>query len=1383
MFRQIFCLVAVLLLSFKGLAVAETRPKSVLPAPVQQVFRLSPDNDLSQGNVFKLALDQHNKLWLANEDGLDSFDGYRVNPTRFGLLAETTNIEDFMFVRPGVIQLASASHGLLQLDLNEHSISELQHIDDSLADKYSQMIYLIRQNDAGHLLYANFSDVFQFQNEQLVSIFRLPEHDYNLHFIRDIRQLGQHLYIATNKQLWRRDLISGQQQQIKFLTASSTADQRNSKSLYVDNNYLYVGTVSGLHRIALSELPHSSSASEITVKSEIILANTNVWLIKAAPQGGILLATGSGFLHLADDLTLRTLFQPTQTSQPHYDDTIYDFVQDKYGNFWLATRGDGAYYWQPQQQRFTNIGHQQQLSHPVVFSLLSNEDELWAGSQNGLNRIDLHNKQVTSYLVEADPNTVYSAATINHILPASNNRLWLMTGENIRLFNRQSLKEEYLQNPDVVAQLAKIPYSMAADDQGNLFLQNENGFYQISADGSLIQPLPVLDAAASNVTYSSIYAMDPQQSDALIVTFDAAVWRYNISNSQLSLLYQLPEGMQRESSQLESIVLAGDSLWLLFYQQALVELDSATLEVKQQKFADDLPAYSLYAIQADRFGYLWLSSHRGLWRYNQKADNFQQYTVLDGLATNEFNGMVSAKLADGQLVFGSMKGLSLFDPGQFIQQQDKVSKLAVSHLSLMSRQLPDLLQPQQKVRLELDHLDYGLQIHLSTFSYKHQYQNRYRFELTGPSAIPAFDSHQPMLLLPQLKAGKHLLTVTAFDPIAEQFTEPAYVEIIVKAAPWLSSLAKSFYFLLLLSAISYWFYRRQQQRQLLLNHNQQLQQSEQRLMLALDTADSNIWQWQAENDCIFHQARLALLGVKQPDNGIVFREYFELIHPDDRNDFQRSWLELLQQETEQFDLIYRVKDRQGNWLWFKDVGKVTQPGISCAKQITGIYTNITARKLTEQALTQLTHHDSLTGLPNRKMLLALLTDVLQSQAIVAVCFIDLNRFKQINDSLGHEKGDQVLQVIASRLQNVQRPTDILAHLGSDEFVLVLSLQQAEQLAGLLQQVLQQLEQPLTLDNELLSISCSIGVSRYPADSSTAAELLKQADIAMYHAKTQSHQPYLLYQATMQQLALHNLTLEHQFKQALAAQQLQNYYQPVVNINTAKVTSIELLLRWNNNGKMVPPDQFILLAEQLGLIDQLTWQSLRQALTDLQQLHSNGYQLELSVNLSAVQLCSANLASNLQALLVEHPALLPWIKLEITESAIMTNRKLAIATMHQLKAAGFSLYLDDFGTGYSSLTYLQEFPIDLIKIDRRFIRDLIPTKPHAILDTILTLADNLSLQCIAEGVETPEQLSYLQQRDCQLIQGFLFAKPMPVEQLREYLKDAGQTIAAILQSLR
>ncbi|WP_019675507.1 EAL domain-containing protein [Arsukibacterium perlucidum] len=1383
MFRQIFCLVAVLLLSLKGLAVAETRPKSVLPAPVQHVFRLSPDNDLSQGNVFKLALDQHNKLWLANEDGLDSYDGYRVNPVRFGLLSETTSIEDFMFVRPGIMQVASASHGLLQLDLYDNSITTLQQIDESLSDKYSQMIYVIRQDKSGNMIYANLNTVFQLRNEQLVSVFTLPSDDIYTHFIWDILQVGNHIYIASSEQLWRLDLASGQYQQIHFLTGNSSAKQRENISLYIDQHFLYVGTRAGLHRIPVEQLDQPFKDPPLKVVSEKMIDDATFWLIRPAPQGGLMLASSKGLVHLADDSTINTLFQPSQTPQPHYDDTVYDFAQDEYGNFWLAIRGDGAYYWQPRQQRFTNIGIQQQLSHPIILSLLSDNDVLWAGSQNGLNRIELSTKQVSRYLVNLDPDVVGYNAAINHILPGNENRIWLMTDENIRLFNGQTLLEEYVKSPEVAVQLAKLPYSMAADKLGNLFLQNDNGFFRISADGAELTPLSVLNDAAKNVNYSSIYSIDPQHSNALIISFDAAIWRYNFETTQLQLLYKLPEGMQRESSYLESMVVLGDSLWLLFYQQALVELDRETLEIKQQKFSDELPAYSLYAMQADRLGYLWLSSHRGLWRYNIEADNFRQFTVLDGLVANEFNGMVHATLPNGKLAFGSIKGVTLFDPIQFTHRQNKVRELAVSHLSLMSRKLPDLLQPLKKAHVELDHQDYGLQIYLSTFSYKQQNQTRYRFELTGPSAIPAFTSYQPTLLLPQLKAGRHLLTVTAFDPLKEKYTTPAYVEIVVKAAPWLNSLAKSFYFLLLLSAISYWFYRRQQQRQLLLNHNQQLQQSEQRLMLALDTADSNIWQWQAENDCIFHQARLALLGVKQPDNGIVFREYVELIHPDDRNDFQRSWLELLQQETEQFDLIYRIKDRQGNWLWFKDVGKVTQPGISCAKQITGIYTNITARKLTEQALTQLTHHDSLTGLPNRKLLLTLLTDALQAQAIVAVCFIDLNRFKQINDSLGHEKGDQVLQVIASRLKNVQRPTDILAHLGSDEFVLVLSLQQAEQLAGLLQQVLQQLEQPLTLDNELLSISCSIGVSRYPADSSTAAELLKQADIAMYHAKTQSHQPYLLYQATMQQLALHNLTLEHQFKQALAAQQLQNYYQPVVNINTTKVTSIELLLRWNNNGKMVPPDQFILLAEQLGLIDQLTWQSLRQALTDLQQLHSNGYQLELSVNLSAVQLCSANLASNLQALLVEHPALLPWIKLEITESAIMTNRKLAIATMHQLKAAGFSLYLDDFGTGYSSLTYLQEFPIDLIKIDRRFIRDLIPTKPHAILDTILTLADNLSLQCIAEGVETPEQLSYLQQRDCQLIQGYLFAKPIPVEQLREYLKDAGQTIAAILQSLR
>ncbi|WP_152663078.1 EAL domain-containing protein [Arsukibacterium ikkense] len=1371
------------MLSIPWYLAAATTAEQLLPAPLQHVHRLSPDNDLSQGNVFKLALDQHNKLWLANEDGLDSYDGYRVNPIRFGLLATTTSIEDFLLVRPGVMQLASGRHGLLQLNLNDNSINALQQIDENLPDKYSQMIYLIRRDATGKVLYANFNTIFQLQDKQLVSIFTLPDSDINQHYIRDVLHIGQQVYIATNKQLWRLDISSGQQQQIQFLASSSNADQHDSKSLYSDEHHLYIGAVAGLHRIPKHELAVAFSNTALQVNSEQLLAGINVWLIKPDPQGGILLATGNGLLHLATDLAITTLFQPSQTSQPHYDNTIYDFVQDKYGNFWLATRGDGAYYWQPQQQRFTNIGVQQQLSHPVIFSLFSDNEVLWAGSQNGLNRIELSSYQVNRYLIDPDPNVVSSAASIYHILPAANQLLWLMTGENVRLFNRDKRQDVPILNHEVVSQLSALPHSMAADSQGNLFLQNDNGFFQISADGADLHPLPVLNEAAKNVNYSSIYAFDPQHNNTLIISFDAAIWRYNVNSAQLQLLYQLPDGMQRESSYLESMVLQDDSIWLLFYQQALVELDRRTLTVKQQKFRNELPAYSLYAMQGDSAGYLWLSSHRGLWRYNIKADNFRQFTVLDGLATNEFNGMVHAKLPDGQLAFGSMKGVTLFDPKQFIQQQHEVSELAVSQLSLMSRKLPDVMQPLAKTRIELDHQDYGLQIHLSTFSYKQQNKSRYRFELSGPSAIPAFSSSQPTLLLPQLKAGRHMLTVTAFDPVAEQYTKPAYVEIVVKAAPWFSTPAKLLYLLILLSAMGYWLYRRQQQRLLLLTHNLQLQQSEQRLMLALETADSNIWQWHADSNLLIHATRLTLLGCGQPQAGIAFHDYLQLIHPDDLDDFQRSWQQLMQQQTEQLDLTYRVKDQHGHWLWFKDVGKVTAAGQPFARQITGIYTNITARKLTEQALARLTHHDGLTGLPNRKMLLKLLADALQPQCMLAICFIDLNRFKQINDSFGHETGDQVLQVIASWLQNVQRQADILAHLGSDEFVLVLTLQQPEQLAELLQRVLLQLEQPLPLENKQLSISCSIGVSRYPADGSDAADLLKQADIAMYHAKNQSHQPYLLYQDTMQQLALHNLTLEHQFKQALACQQLQNYYQPVIDINSGDVTSIELLLRWNNNGIMVPPDQFIMLAEQLGLIDQLTWQSLRQALTDLQQLHTAGYPLALSVNLSAVQLCSANLAANLQALLASHPNLLRQIKLEITESAIMTNRKLAVDTMHQLKRAGFSLYLDDFGTGYSSLTYLQEFPVDLIKIDRRFIRDLVPGKPHAILDTILTLAENLSLACIAEGVETAEQLSYLKQRHCQLIQGYLFAKPMPLAQLQQYLTGAEHSIAAILQRLR
>ncbi|MCH8538673.1 MAG: EAL domain-containing protein, partial [Alkalimonas sp.] len=1251
-----------------------------------------------------------------------------------------------------------------------------------LDDIFDDLIYLIHVASNQSIFYADSAGVYLRQDDALKQLFQLDTSNIHQHFINTILDMDHYLLIATSQGLWLHDTEQQQSWQLHYVTEPNS-DQQYSKSLHLDADYLYVGTVEGLYAIKRSDLTQPpQDATKIMVDATALLQDENIWRIRAAPDSmhSLLLGTNKGLLELDTvSQTATVLFQPSRTQQPFFDNSVLDFVQDEHGNFWLATRGDGAYYWQPSAHHFTNIENTASatpLSHPFIYSLVADEEALWIGSQNGLNRYDLTEKTTDWFLLNPDEKAVASTSSIYGMAALSNDLLWLMSAEDIQLFSRHS-RQRITNLPHASQQLlSHTPYSMILDGSDNLYLHNEVGFYQVSPQLE-VSPLPVLNEQLVQDYASHWVGIHPSDESQLLLYDNFTLWAYSPERQHLEALYQLPRGYRQSSAYIEGVQLLGNSLWVLFQGLGLVELDSSTYQTKQQLFGHQaLPTTTLYQMHQDDYGYLWMSSHSGLWRFNPKVGSFRQFTSQQGLAYNEFNGMSSTKLRDGRLAFGSLKGVSLLHPESFHETTVSTPEVKFSHISLLSRHLPDMLQPTTDHQLSLQHDDYGLQVHISTFSYLQQRATRYYFQLDGPSHIPEFTSRESYLLLPQLLAGHYQLTVRAFDPVSEQYSPTATLSFQVEHAPWSSPMAKLLYTALAISLLIVWLVWRYQQKQMLVQQNRELQQSQQRLQLALDIADSDVWSWRADNNELWQPQRVLQMTGSTTEMQ-RFDHYLKQIHPDDQADYLHSWKELCTGLNDHFQQTYRVQDQAGKWHWYKDIGKVTQLQDGKATQVSGIYTNITAQKLTEQELDQLIHYDSLTQLPNRTYLLQQLDEQISTQpdAAFSLLFIDLDRFKHINDSMGHEHGNTLLKAIAARLQSQVHAGDMLAHLGSDEFVFLLSKADALTIEHKVKTLQALIGQPVMVDQQLVSISCSVGIACYPEHGSISYDVLKYADIAMAYAKRHGELDFAVFKSYMPEHTRHKMQLEHQLKQAIQQQQLQNYYQPIVDSLSGHTLGIELLLRWNNQGKMVPPDQFIPMAEELDLIGELTWSSMQRALHDLQRLHQQGYPLYLSVNLSASQLSSEQLPQRL-ATLIEQEALDPnYLRLEITETALMRNRARAIQTMKQFKKMGIQLYLDDFGTGYSSLTYLKDFPIDLIKIDRSFVSDVKPGSQNAILNTIIALAQNMALPCIAEGVETEYQLSYLKQQDCHLIQGYWYAAPMPKERLLEYLTAEQQRI--------
>lgn len=445
-----------------------------------------------------------------------------------------------------------------------------------------------------------------------------------------------------------------------------------------------------------------------------------------------------------------------------------------------------------------------------------------------------------------------------------------------------------------------------------------------------------------------------------------------------------------------------------------------------------------------------------------------------------------------------------------------------------------------------------------------------------------------------------------------------------------------------------------------------------------------------------------------------------------------------------------------------------------------VITDISEQKEAENELRVLANYDSLTKLPNRSLLLDRISHATElarrHENTLALIFIDLDRFKQVNDSLGHDYGDELLVEIANRLKLALREQDTVARLGGDEFVILLEdIDLVDEVLTVCNKLAQDISKPVKLGLQKVSVGSSMGIAMFPEDADETNDLLKAADIAMFHAKKHSSDSYQFFRQEMNHKIQRKLQLESDLKLAFEDDKFINYYQPIICVITQKTLGFEVLLRWPDNGRMVSPSEFIPAAESTGLIKKITLATLQRALKDLSDWLTVLPECYLSVNLSAKDFENPQLFSCISSLINEYDIKPKHLVFEITETVLMHDSEKALECMQQLKSFGCKIYLDDFGTGYSSLTYLKKFPIDVLKIDQSFVKDIgVDTNDETIINSTLAMAHSLGKECVAEGVENFEQVQFLEMLGCSYLQGFLFSKPVPSEGVVALLsKDWGK----------
>jgi diguanylate cyclase (GGDEF)-like protein/PAS domain S-box-containing protein len=554
---------------------------------------------------------------------------------------------------------------------------------------------------------------------------------------------------------------------------------------------------------------------------------------------------------------------------------------------------------------------------------------------------------------------------------------------------------------------------------------------------------------------------------------------------------------------------------------------------------------------------------------------------------------------------------------------------------------------------------------------------------------------------------------------------------------------------------------------------QALRDSEERYTLAFQGANDGLWDWDLRTNTIHFSSRWkAMLGLDEVDVGNLPREWFDRVHADDRDTLSAAVRQHLDGHTPHLEHEYRVRHADGTYLWMLCRGLAVTKIPGQPQRLAGSQTDITRRKLIEERLIHDAFHDALTRLPNRALFMDRLDHALQRAKrtrddAFAVLFLDLDRFKIINDSVGHMVGDEMLVEISRRLRRCLRPGDTVARLGGDEFAILLEdVESLPDLVAATERIQLEIRRSVRLAGRDVVTSASIGVVHGIASYDQPETLLRDADVAMYKAKHEGRARHVIFDHAIHGAAVARLELETDLRNGFERNEFALHYQPIVSIATGNTIQFESLLRWLCPKRgMVSPVDFVPVLEDTGMILPVGQWVIRESCRQLREWQENRIfgdaKVSISVNLSSRQFSDPGLVDVVSESLLNTGLSGKSLTLEITESILMEQPDQAARTLARLRNLGVGIALDDFGTGYSSLAYLQKLPIDRIKIDRSFVRDIDTERGNMeIVRAVLGLGKSLGIDVVAEGIETVEQLNHLKLMNCEFGQGYLFSKPMP-----------------------
>jgi len=1480
---------------------------------------LSTAEGLSQSYVFSITQDKQGFIWIATEDGLNRYDGnvfvhYRHHDSNSNSLVNNS-VRKVYIDNDDVIWVAT-DNGLSRYNRTLDNFENFTNI--------SNNINTLRDNKIWDIYQDNFNKIWVSTSKGLHIYDPLNNHFTRIE-IRDFEDTFREvttIFQDKKNNYWMGTYDKGIFIINERLSYALSLQESNKWKLNIPADGLYdvkviendywLATDNGVFIVSDNYEVKKHLAKKGQVNG---LLSNRISAIEQKDDGQVWLAGKNGLnsVNLLDYSIKR--FQNNTNPSSLSENWLNDMYKDSSGRIWLGTYGDGLNIYHPISQVFQHTYNNKNRNNFSVESFSETSTGLiWLSTQEDKLYSFKNNLITQEFIPEI-------TTGILQLLSNDTNLLWIITRDN-KLYSYDDKREITVEHPKWFKNVNTKANRLYLLVDSRIWFINIKGLLQsFDLDSKNLTNYPINPTISTslifdqspesqrlittestiNPTIFTALTFDPSTKSQLLLTTESnQIFQFDIR--QNNFINISPEKIQHFGhKQIKNINASLNWIWLGSYSKGVLLINRFNNEVSYFNESNLLKNNFIADILIDDNENAWLATNKGISAIAPASAKVKNFAEDFSISENEFIGFSSLLASDKSMFFGGSKGVYQFDPREAFQIVQQIVKPIFINIYIANKKIAVTNNTSKTIKkFTLDkHVNYldEITLNYNQFPFSVEFivpnsklpdQVKYKYRLLGlDEQWVEADPNYLRATFTNLSPGEYNFEVQVYDIFNPELIKLNNIKIQVMPPWWLSKSAWRIYALITLTFLFYIFRQIRHKRQ----YHLKIQQSEERLKLSLWGSGDEMWDWNINTGKIFRSNIWGYLEFPQDGTRNKGGNKTNL-HQEDILRVKKALDDHFDGKTDYFEVTYRVKDNNEDWIWVLDRGKIVDrdsddkptrmtgtlkdisqikkaeerlklfakciesisdaviifnrqfvtvdinkayqritgktkpqmlgkslqfeqyPESFCHKvkvqvlnngswqgeiknvrdngefyvtnltidvirdknrnisHFVGVFSDITKRKETEVELRTLANSDMLTDLPNRSYFQANQAKLVKNRIPYALLVFDLDNFKKINDSLGHQVGDALLCSVSQRLLKIVRNKDNVYRLGGDEFSIVIEdTNNIHTITSLAKKILATIAQPLKIRSQEIVLTGSIGIVIYPEDGTSPHELLKNADTAMYHAKDLGGNKYQFFNETMNKKAVKRLQVENLIRRGLKDDLFAVYYQPKIEIATGKIAGMEALVRLKTTNKgLISPIVFIPIAEETGQIIDIGEVVLRKSCFATKKWVDAGlFSGRTAVNLSAVQFTQPNLVEVIASILNETNLPAKYLELEITEGTVMDSPQKAIDTMLKIRDMGIHLSLDDFGTGYSSLAYLKKFPLNTLKIDKAFIDDIEHSEQgRNMVATIVTIAHNLDMHVVAEGVETSQQRSFLSGLKCEQIQGYLYSKPLKEKDLTKYL---------------